>query len=125
MLPPPATEEYHAVGDGTFPCPAHAFSHAHRDAGRQCSRSPAHPGDQLDAPVTPVDTVEVEVSGKTYTTLDVPPPRRRVAPHLAVLGVAGNTVFNGHNTLHGEVFRYLHKLEPGDAIEVIGQDGMT
>ncbi len=28
----------------------------------------------------------------------------------------GNTVLNGHNTTRGEVFRDLHKLEPGGEI---------
>jgi LPXTG-site transpeptidase (sortase) family protein len=34
----------------------------------------------------------------------------------APLGLAGNTVLNGHNTTRGEVFRDLYLLEPGEEI---------
>jgi LPXTG-site transpeptidase (sortase) family protein len=36
----------------------------------------------------------------------------------AALGVPGNTVLNGHNAGHGEVFRNLYKLEAGDPVIV-------
>jgi len=40
----------------------------------------------------------------------------------APLGVPGNTVLNGHNTTHGEIFRDLYTLEVGDAIIVYSGD---
>lgn len=39
-------------------------------------------------------------------------------------GTGGNAVFAGHNSWYGEaVFTYLHRLQPGDTIELIGGDG--
>ena len=38
------------------------------------------------------------------------------------LGVPGNSVFNGHNAGHGEVFRDLYKLDVGDVITVYSGD---
>ena len=34
----------------------------------------------------------------------------------------GNTVLNGHNTTHGEVFRDLYTLQVGDAITIYAGD---
>ena len=31
-------------------------------------------------------------------------------------GHVGNTVISGHHNIRGQVFRYLHKLEPGDDV---------
>ena len=40
----------------------------------------------------------------------------------APLGVPGNTVLNGHNTTHGEIFRDLYTLEAGDDIVVYSDE---
>jgi len=40
----------------------------------------------------------------------------------ATLGVPGNTVLNGHNTTHGEVFRDLYTLDVGDEIIVYANE---
>ena len=34
----------------------------------------------------------------------------------APLGTSGNTVLNGHHNVHGQVFRRLIELEPGDLV---------
>jgi sortase A len=39
-------------------------------------------------------------------------------------GTGSNAVFAGHNSWYGEaVFTYLHRLQPGDTIDLIGGDG--
>jgi LPXTG-site transpeptidase (sortase) family protein len=75
------------------------------------------PAIELDAPVVPSALVEVATWGKLY--------QQWVAPDLfasgwhttsAPLGVAGNTVLNGHHNIRGEVFGRLVDLVAGDLI---------
>ncbi|MEZ4727832.1 MAG: sortase [Caldilineaceae bacterium] len=40
-----------------------------------------------------------------------------------VPGQPGNAVISGHNNIGGSVFRYLHRLEPGDEITVWTNEG--
>jgi sortase A len=77
------------------------------------------PAIDLDAPVVPVSQTVVIVDGQERPTFVIP-ATRAVGWHetSAPLGVPGNTVLNGHNTTHGEVFRDLYKLEMGDEIIV-------
>jgi len=71
----------------------------------------------LDAPVVTTTWEIVDVGGEQQAVWQVP-PMRAAGWHegSAPLGVPGNTVLNGHNTTHGEVFRDLHLLQPGDRI---------
>jgi len=77
----------------------------------------------LDASVVPVSRHTVEVDGQPRAIWDLP-EARAVGWHetSAPLGVVGNTVFNGHNTTNGEIFRYLYKLEKGDVVIVFSGD---
>jgi len=77
----------------------------------------------VDAPVVPVSWHTVEVGGQTQAAWEVP-DMYAAGWHetSAPLGVPGNTVLNGHNTTHGEVFRDLYTLETGDAIIVHSAD---
>lgn len=73
----------------------------------------------VDAPVVPVSAIVTEVEGRKYSTWAVP-DMYAAGWHdsSAPLGVPGNTVLNGHNTTHGEVFRELYRLQAGDSIIV-------
>lgn len=78
----------------------------------------------LDAPVVPISITTTTVNGASQFIWKVP-DTRAAGWHStsALLGVVGNVVLNGHNTLHGEVFRDLYLLEPGALIKVMGEDG--
>lgn len=75
----------------------------------------------LEAPILPADPVEVEFEGDYYLQW-VAPDQFAVGWHhdSAPLGEVGNTVLNGHHNVHGEVFRRLEELEPGDQIIILG-----
>jgi len=73
----------------------------------------------VDAPVLPAAYQLVDFEGQIYQQWD--------APHQyaagwqftsALLGVPGNTVFNGHHNVHGSVFGRLAELAEGDSIQV-------
>lgn len=71
----------------------------------------------IDAPVRSVGLSAVESDGKTYYQWQVP-AGYVVGWHntSAPLGQAGNTVLNGHNNIHGEVFRYLNDVAIGSEV---------
>jgi sortase A len=73
----------------------------------------------VDAPIVPVSWYTVEVDGETQAMWALP-EGNAVGWHdtSATLGMPGNTVLNGHNTTHGEVFRDLYTLDAGDEIVV-------
>jgi LPXTG-site transpeptidase (sortase) family protein len=73
----------------------------------------------VDAPIIPVSNVEVEVQSHMYRQWEAP-DSDAVGWHenSARIGVPGNTVFNGHHNIYGEVFRHLSELEAGDLIFV-------
>jgi sortase A len=77
----------------------------------------AIPQIDLDAPVEPVAWKTGEVDGQAQAMWDLP-ESRAAGWHdtSAPLGVPGNTVLNGHNTTHGEVFRDLYTLDAGASI---------
>ncbi len=71
-------------------------------------------------------TVEVEENGETYEFVQwEAPDQEAVGWHTdsARLGVAGNTVLNGHHNSYGRVFRNLAYLQEGDYIQIYGDDG--
>ncbi|HHS96565.1 MAG TPA: sortase [Chloroflexi bacterium] len=77
----------------------------------------------LDAPVVTTTWEVVNVGGVQQAIWKVP-PMRAAGWHQgsAPLGVPGNTVLNGHNTTHGEVFRDLYRVQPGDLIFLYSDD---
>jgi LPXTG-site transpeptidase (sortase) family protein len=77
----------------------------------------------VDAPIFPVSWQTIEVDGQeqaAWEVLDMYAAGWHESS--APLGVAGNTVLNGHNTTYGEVFRDLYTLEAGDDIVVYSDD---
>lgn len=71
----------------------------------------------LNAPVVPVGQHPVRLGGQVYSQWDVPDVfAAGWHQNSAPLGQPGNTVINGHHNIHGEVFRYLTALKPGDVI---------
>jgi len=81
------------------------------------------PSIDLDAPVVSIGWKIEKVEGQDQAVWDVP-DRRAAGWHdtSGPLGVTGNAVLNGHNTLNGEVFRYLYRVEIGAQIFVEGKD---
>ncbi len=77
----------------------------------------------LDAPIQTVGLIELEDNGRSYRQWQVPSDYA-VGWHRssAALGSPGNTVLNGHNNVHGAVFRDLVELDMGDEITVY-EDG--
>jgi sortase A len=73
----------------------------------------------LEADVVPVDFVDYEFEGKRYQQW-LAPENRAVGWHNTSvgLGVAGNTVMNGHHNIKGQVFRDLYRVQVGDQIDV-------
>ena len=84
------------------------------------------PAIHVDAPVEPISLTVTWVDGQAQRMWAVP-DHAAAGWHetSARLGVAGNTVLNGHNTTHGEIFRDLYKLQEGDEVFVRGRDGQT
>ena len=78
----------------------------------------------LDVPIEPISWSNVNIDGVPQAMWNVP-DWRAAGWHetSARLRVPGNTVLNGHNTTRGEVFRDLHRLEPGAEITIDAEDG--
>jgi LPXTG-site transpeptidase (sortase) family protein len=68
----------------------------------------------IDAPVRPVGTKYADVGRDGYLQWNVPNDYA-VGWHesSAVLGQPGNTILNGHNNVHGAIFRNLADLDLG------------
>ena len=79
------------------------------------------PAIELDAPVVPAEVYLENVDGKDYLQWMVP-NEFAAGWHMtsARLGEIGNTVFNGHHNVYGEVFRHLVDLNVGDLIVLYG-----
>ncbi len=81
------------------------------------------PAISVDAPIVPIAAQLVRVGGASLASPGVPGfYAAGWYENSAPLGVAGNTVLNGHNTGNGEVFRDLYTLERGDEIVVYSGD---
>ena len=79
------------------------------------------PALQLDADIQPVSLVSKDDGMKQHKEWSV--PKEYAAgwhDESASLGQPGNTVLNGHNNVHGAIFRDLEYLEPG--LEIILYD---
>ncbi len=81
------------------------------------------PAISVDAPIVPVAQRLVRIGGASLAMSRAPTSyaagwHRDSAP----LGLAGNTVLNGHNANYGEIFRDLYTLEAGDIIVVYSGD---
>lgn len=92
--------------------------------GPDTERDAAHPPTQIvvpalhvDAPVVSVSVEEKQTAGKTQRIWGVPDDfAAGWHDTSARVGERGNTVLNGHNTNHGEIFRDLYRLRPNDEI---------
>ncbi len=84
------------------------------------------PAINLEAPIISIEWELQEMEGVSQAVWLVP-DWRAVGWHFTSLplGMAGNTVFNGHNTTRGEVFRDLHLVQPGALILVDGDNMQT
>ena len=73
----------------------------------------------VDAPIQPVGLMEMEENGRDYRQWQVP-NGYAIGWHRtsAWVGSPGNTVLNGHNNVHGAVFRDLVDVDFGDEIVV-------
>ena len=81
------------------------------------------PAISVDAPIVPVSWQTAEEDGQTQAAWAVPDTYAAGWHETsAPLGVPGNTVLNGHNTTHGEVFRDLYTLKVGDTITIYAGD---
>jgi sortase A len=81
------------------------------------------PSINVDAPILPVSLETIEIDGQqqaAWQVLDMYAAGWHETS--ATLGIPGNTVLNGHNTTHGEVFRDLYTLKPGDLIVAYSDD---
>lgn len=71
----------------------------------------------LDIPVVAVGLMTINTDTGSFQQWQVPnAPASGWHNTSAVLGQLGNTVFNGHHNIYGEVFRDLAQLEIGDTI---------
>lgn len=79
----------------------------------------------VDAPILPVGLIELEEEGRRYSQWQVPNDYA-VGWHAtsAAIGSPGNTVLNGHNNVHGAVFRDLVEVALGDEV-IVHKDGQT
>jgi len=123
VIPPTyvAPERPLAAGLGSAPFPT--LAGADQEPGASLGR----PGGQpvrvvipalgVDAPVEPVAVVSQSYEDRYYAQWIVP-DRYAAGWHVssAPLGLAGNTVLNGHNNVHGAIFRDLIDLSAGDEI---------
>ena len=124
--PPPATTAHKS---GATRQPTVTAAQPPRDHGRGLPRrqpSPLPisipdriviPAIKLDAPAVPAKLKDIEYQGQLYQQWVA--PDKFAAGWLttsATLGLPGNTVFSGHNNLHGEVFGHLQDLRVGDLI---------
>lgn len=79
------------------------------------------PALQIDAEIQPVSLESLDDGSKQYKEWSV--PKEYAAgwhDESAPPGQPGNTVLNGHNNVHGAIFRDLEYLEPG--LEIILYD---
>ena len=76
------------------------------------------PSIDLDQKVMPVGWYQEEQGGMAVSVWDV--AQSAVGRHMnsSLPGAGGNIVLAGHNSIFGEVFRYLENLKPGDRITV-------
>lgn len=81
------------------------------------------PAIEVDAPIEPVGLQMIYDDDKHYLQWVVP-RGHSVGWHnsSASLGETGNTVLNGHNNIHGNVFQDLVDLAPGDEVILYDSD---
>ena len=74
------------------------------------------PSIDLDASVEEVGWKVVEQNGVLASQWEVADYAVGFHRGSAYPGHVGNTVLSGHHNIRGEVFRYLHQVEPGDDV---------
>lgn len=77
----------------------------------------------LEASVIPIGFEKLQFEGAVYDQW-LAPDYRAVGWHETSvgLGVPGNTVFNGHHNIKGEVFRDLYRVQVGDEVDLFSGD---
>ncbi|HMA35662.1 MAG TPA: sortase [Chloroflexia bacterium] len=105
------------------PAPPHLMT-VYAPGGRYGDPRPPDPHRivHISSPDVPLnaDVIEVYVRNGLWQVADY------AAGHhwgTANPGQGGNIVLTGHNNWHGEVFRYLEFLQPGNTIDVVTADG--
>jgi LPXTG-site transpeptidase (sortase) family protein len=83
------------------------------------------PAIKLNAPILPAEAEDVTIDDKNYQVWRAP-DEYAVGWHAtsASLGIAGNTVLNGHHNIEGQVFKHLVDLKPGDVIFVESENAI-
>ena len=74
------------------------------------------PSIDLDAPIVEVGWKVVEENGVLVSQWEVADYAVGFHRGSAYPGHVGNTVLSGHHNIRGEVFRYVHQVEPGDDV---------
>ncbi|MBI4928209.1 MAG: sortase [Anaerolineae bacterium] len=81
------------------------------------------PAIKLDAPVVKGGTLRYQVGNREFEQWIVPDEfAAGWNPNSYTPGSGENVVLYGHNNVHGAVFKYLYKLEPGDSISLFVGD---
>jgi len=128
----PDTAEIQQSGFGPAALLPQSPSDTDQPAEKARAAGPADPSTYLEipaigvnAPIRSVGLLELEEDGQRYRQWQVPNDYA-VGWHAssAALGSDGNTVLNGHNNVHGAVFRNLVELELGDEI-IAYEDGQA
>ncbi|MDX1436527.1 MAG: sortase, partial [Anaerolineales bacterium] len=77
----------------------------------------------VDAPIEAVGLREIEYKRQNFQQWTAPDSYAAGWHNTsATLGLAGNTVLNGHHNAYGEIFRDLSELQEGDLIYVYSGD---
>ena len=79
---------------------------------------------ELEAPVLETEQISVRIAEQQYAQFLVP-EEYAAGWHAgsAPIGVPGNTVISGHHNAYGAVFKDLIKLEIGDVIKLVDEEG--
>lgn len=79
---------------------------------------------ELEAPVLETEQISVKIAEQQYAQFLVP-EEFAAGWHAgsAPIGVPGNTVISGHHNAYGAVFKDLIKLEIGDVIKLVDEEG--
>jgi len=79
---------------------------------------------ELEAPILETEQISVKIAEQNYAQFLVP-EEFAAGWHAgsAPIGVPGNTVISGHHNAFGSVFKDLVKLEIGDVVKLLDEEG--
>ena len=107
-----------AQEDPTFEQSGNSARNVAFDMQKRSPIAQAPPSERLKIPAIGVDNFIYQYEGSHSLKMGVVQFGQPVAP-----GEAGNLVLAAHNDIYGEVFRDLDKLEGGDELVLLGDDG--